>query len=123
VRFVVDAQLPRALADLLQRLGDDVVHVKDLPRGGDTSDRDITRFADAEQRVVVTKDSDFRHTHETGGGPRRLLVVTVGNVRNRVLLALVSDHHDAIVTALAEADFVELGATGLTLHPRPIRGR
>ncbi len=76
MRFVVDAQLPETLVDHLPQLGHDAIHVKRLPRGGDTSDSEITAFADAEDRVVVTKDSDFRHTHETGGHPSRLLLIS-----------------------------------------------
>ncbi len=118
MRFIVDAQLPETLVEHLQRLGHDAIHVKHLPAGGNTSDSEITRFADSEDRLIVTKDSDFRHTHETGGHPTRLLLISVGNVRNRDLLALISAHHDAIVQAFEQADFVELGTTALTLHPR-----
>lgn len=117
MRFVIDAQLPDALAKHLEQLGHDAIHVKRLPAGGDTSDSEVTRFADAEDRVVVTKDSDFRHTHETGGHPTRLLLITVGNMRNRELLALITDHHGAIVRAFDQAEFVELGVNALTLHP------
>ena len=116
MKFIVDAQLPRALAARLTELGHEAMHVKDLPRAGETSDREIADFADANGFVVVTKDDDFRHTHVTGGHPQRLLQVTLGNLRNADLLAHVIAHHAAIVTALDEAPFVELGATGLTLH-------
>ncbi len=118
MRFIVDAQLPAVLADHLESLGHDAIHVKRLPRGGDTRDSEITRFADNEGRVVVTKDLDFRHTHETGGHPNRLLLITVGNVRNRDLLALISAHHDEIAHAFDRAGFVELGTNALTLHPQ-----
>lgn len=117
MRFLVDAQLPRSLAVHLTELGHDAIHVKDLPSGGRTSDSEITTFADAEGRVVVTKDADFRHTHETGGHPQHLLYVSVGNVRNRDLLDHFSAHHAAIVAAFEQADFIELGREALTLHP------
>lgn len=123
MRFVVDAQLPETLVDHLQHLGNDAIHVKRLPGGGDTSDSEITTFADSAGRVVVAKDSDFRHTHETGGHPTRLLLISVGNVRNRNLLALISAHHNEIVRAFEQADFVELGTKALTLHPRRGTGR
>lgn len=117
-RFIVDAQLPKSLAVRLTELGYDAIHVKELPAGGDTSDSEITRVADLDRRIVVTKDADFRHTHETGGHPRRLLLVTVGNIKNRDLLALITAHHVAITAVFVQADFVELGSGALTLHPR-----
>lgn len=118
MRFLVDAQLPRSLAVHLAGLGHDAIHVKELPTGGRTTDSEITSTADADRRVVVTKDADFRHTHETGGHPQRLLLVVVGNTRNRELLEHFSAHHVTIVAAFEEADFVELGRESLTLHPQ-----
>jgi predicted nuclease of predicted toxin-antitoxin system len=83
MKFLVDAQLPRSLALHLVGLGHDAIHVKELPSGSLTTDSEITSIADADGRVVVTKDADFRHMHETGGRPERLLLIVVGNTRNR----------------------------------------
>ena len=69
MRFIVDAQLPRVLVSRLRELGHDAIHVKRVPDAGDTSDAEISRMADADERIVVTKDADFRHSHETGGHP------------------------------------------------------
>ena len=88
MRFVVDAQLPEALVEHLQQLGHDAIHVKHLPRGGEASDSEITAFADAEDRVVVTKDSDFRHTHETGGHPFTRGVSRIADPRATLRLGL-----------------------------------
>ena len=92
--------------------------MKDLPAGSLTRDSDIRFIADADDRVVVTKDADFRHMHETGGHPGQLLLVAVGNTRNRELLDHFIAHHETIVSAFGEADFVELARENLTLHPR-----
>jgi predicted nuclease of predicted toxin-antitoxin system len=120
VQFIVDAQLPDALVRQLVALGHDAVHVKELPDAGDTPDAAVIAFADREGRVVVTKDNDFRYSHEVHGRPARLLHVALGNMRNRDLLAHISAHQTDIIAAFEIADFVELGATGLTLHrPRP----
>ncbi|WP_458040528.1 MULTISPECIES: DUF5615 family PIN-like protein [Bacteria] len=118
MKFLVDAQLPRSLAVHLVDLGHDAIHVKELPAGSRTTDSVITSTADARGRVVVTKDADFRHTHETGGHPERLLLLVVGNTRNRELLDQFSAHHAQVVVAFEDADFVELGRESLILHPR-----
>jgi predicted nuclease of predicted toxin-antitoxin system len=39
--------------------GHDAIHTLDLPDGNATSDAGILAVADREQRVVVTKDTDF----------------------------------------------------------------
>jgi predicted nuclease of predicted toxin-antitoxin system len=116
MRFVVDAQLPSVLAQLLADNGHDVIHVKQLPKAGDTPDAEIIALADAQSRCVVTKDSDFRHGHETNGHPRLLLHITIGNIKNRDLLTLVSAHLGTITNAFEQANFVELGRGTLTLH-------
>ena len=62
MRFLLDAQLPRRLAKRLAESGHDVVHTLDLPLANRTPDREIIRLADAEDRVVITKDADFVDT-------------------------------------------------------------
>lgn len=82
MKFIVDAQLPRILKTHLNDLGHDAIHVEDLPKAGDPPDSELTAFADSGDRVVVTKDRDFRHMHEIGGHPTRLLHITLGKVNH-----------------------------------------
>jgi uncharacterized protein with PIN domain len=63
VRFPIDAQLPARLAGLLSAAGHDAVHTSQLPEGNRTTDAALASYADAEDRVVVTKDRDFRDSH------------------------------------------------------------
>lgn len=116
MRFLVDAQLPVRLARQLARSGHDTRHTSELPDGNRTSDAEITRVADAEDRVVVTKDRDFRTGHLVHASPRRVLLVVTGNVSNDDLLALFDRHLDVIVGALDEVRFVELGPEQIVLH-------
>lgn len=68
--------------------------------------------------MVVTKDRDFRYGHLVAGSPRRLLVVTTGNTSNIALLELFETHLDAVINALGEADFLELGPEAPIVHQR-----
>jgi hypothetical protein len=67
---------------------------------------------------VVTKDQDFRDGHLLARSPRQLLVVATGNITNDALLSLFELHLDAIVSAVDEADFVELSQDALALGRR-----
>lgn len=58
MRFPVDAQLPPALARLLQQHGQAAEHVVDIGPG-DASDSELWRHALAHGAVLVTKDADF----------------------------------------------------------------
>ena len=118
MKFLVDAQLPARLARFLSSAGHDAVHTSDLPEGNRTTDARMAELADGDDRIVVTKDRDFRDGHLLTGSPRRLLVVATGNITNNALLALFETHLDAIVDTLDEADYVELGPDALVVHRR-----
>ena len=118
MKFLVDAQLPARLAALLNSVGHDALHTSDLREGNRSTDAQIVRLADMEARVVITKDRDFRDGHLLSGSPRQLLIVATGNISNSALLSLFEMHMDAVVSALEEADFVELQAQSLIVHPR-----
>lgn len=119
MKFLIDAQLPAKLAQFLRTTGHDVVHTSELPDGNRTTDQALAHTADSEDRVVVNKDRDFRDGYLLSRSPRRLLVVTTGNITNRELLALFDGNLTAIVGALAESSFVEVSPTGLILHAEP----
>jgi len=116
VNFLVDAQLPGRLARQLRGAGHDAIHCEGLPSGNRSSDAEIAALADAGDRVVVTKDRDFRDAHLLRGVPRRLLLVVTGNISNDDLMAAVDANLPEIVSALAEVQFVELSATSLVVH-------
>jgi len=63
MKFLVDAQLPKHLAECLRWWGHDVLHTMDLPLGNSTPDWRINEISVAEQRVVITKDVGFVNSH------------------------------------------------------------
>lgn len=58
MRFLVDANLSPRLAELLRSNGHDAIAVRDVGLG-DASDDEILDRAAAEDRVVVSHDTDF----------------------------------------------------------------
>ena len=115
MKFLVDAQLPSRLARHLNEAGHDAIHTLDLPEQNRTTDAEISRVADAEDRIVISKDGDFRDSHLLSGSPARLLVVTTGNITNRELLAFIEKHLDAIVAAFGGARLVQLSGDDLSV--------
>ncbi len=116
MRFLVDAQLPRRMADLLRQAGHDAVHTLDLPDANRTTDEQILEVAAREQRVVVSKDADFVNSFLLRGRPERLLLVSTGNLRNADLEALLVPNLAAIVAAFDTTHLVELTRTAVVLH-------
>jgi predicted nuclease of predicted toxin-antitoxin system len=108
MKFLVDAHLPPRLCAVLQAAGYDAIHTSTLSTQNRTPDEVINQVSLAEKRVVVTKDSDFYHSHLLQGKPWKLLLVRTGNIRTRELTALFERHLPAIVAAFEGNSLVEL---------------
>jgi predicted nuclease of predicted toxin-antitoxin system len=108
MKFLVDAHLPPGLCAALQAAGHDAVYPRQLSAQNRTPDEVINELSLREQRVVVTKDSDFYHSHLLHGQPWKLLLVRTGNIRTRDLKAVFQTHLPDIVAALDQNSLVEL---------------
>ncbi|MFT4187968.1 MAG: DUF5615 family PIN-like protein [Aeromicrobium sp.] len=96
MRFLVDAQLPPALAKLLRDRGHEADHVTDIAPG-DTPDHDLWLYALRNQAVIVTKDEDFSLMFAMRGDAPAVVWVRIGNTRKAVLLAWFEPLIDQIV--------------------------
>lgn len=120
MKFLVDAQLPRRLARLLESLGHDALHTLDLSGKNRTPDETLRQFALNEERVLVTKEADFMDSFVLHDAPPKLLFVTTGNIPNEDLLTLFRANLPAIVRALTSHSCVRSGP-GRNDDPRVIR--
>lgn len=86
MRFLVDAQLPPALARWLSAQGYLAEHVADVDMGA-ASDIAIWRRAAHKRAVIITKDEDFAiwRAHRTATHPA-VVWIRVGNTRRGELL-------------------------------------
>jgi len=116
MKFLVDAQLPRRLVRHLRRLGYDAEHTWGLESGNRTPDNKVAQIADHDAAIVITKDADFLNSHILNGSPKKLLLISTGNISNQILLRLFERHIDAITSALNESSLVELNQQGLVIH-------
>jgi predicted nuclease of predicted toxin-antitoxin system len=85
VRFLVDAQLPPALARWLAARGHEATHVLDH---GLLEARDTAIWAEAQRRgaVLISKDEDFVPLRTTLADGPALIWVRIGNTTRRELL-------------------------------------
>jgi predicted nuclease of predicted toxin-antitoxin system len=84
-RFLVDAQLPPALARWLASQGHTAEHVNDVGLDG-ADDRRIWDHALHVTGMIVTKDEDFAIRKSLEPGGPAVLWVRVGNTRKQALL-------------------------------------
>jgi predicted nuclease of predicted toxin-antitoxin system len=101
VKFLVDNQLPAALARFLNSRGHDAEHVLDLQMD-EADDPDVWNHAVSEGRALVSKDEDFLHLANRPGAFGTFVWVRLGNCRKQALLAAFDRALPAIVTALEE---------------------
>lgn len=116
MNFLVDAQLPRRLVLRLRNAGHDAVHTLDLPNGNRTSDAEINIISAAEQRIVITKDSDFVDSFLLQKRPWKLLLDSTGNIGNHDLEALFAANLSSIVNGFLNYDYVELTRANVIFH-------
>ena len=98
MKFLVDNQLPAAVARWMQSRGLDAVHVLDLGLG-QADDRAIWEIALNEGRIVVSKDEDFFILAGRPGDAGRLLWLRLGNCRKAALLSTLETTWPSIESA------------------------
>ena len=59
MKFLVDAHLPPGLCGLLQAVGHEARHTRQLPAKNLTTDKVINTLSAKEKLVVISKDTDF----------------------------------------------------------------
>lgn len=108
MRFLVDAQLPPALARWLSENGQTAEHVADL--GLETASDDAIRIEAAQRgAVIVSKDEDFAIGTQILDSPGQVVWVRWGNVRSKELLRRWEAVWPAVLAALNRGEpLVEL---------------
>ena len=107
MHWLIDAQLPRRLADHLTGLSDESEHTLNLPLTNATTDAQVVEQAQKTSAVVMTKVADFVNHFHVHHVPR-LLLISTGNISNNELIALFTKRHAQLVQAFVLFDFVEL---------------
>ena len=88
MKFIVDTQLPPRLAKFLIEKGFDAIHTMDFPDGHLLDDESIRKIAIADNRIIISKDSDFFNSFLIKGVPPQVLLLRFGNITNNDLISL-----------------------------------
>lgn len=108
MKFLVDAHLPSALCELLRTAGHDAIHTSELPDRNQTADSVINAVSVQQERIVISKDTDFYYSHLLVRKPYKLLLIRTGNIGVRDLCDLFRRHLAVIIRALETSSLVEL---------------
>lgn len=116
MRVLVDAHLPKRLSEFLSAHDIESKHTLDLPKKNATPDPEIIRFADDENRIVISKDSDFLDNYILDGSPKKLLIVSTGNINNRNLIQLFEKNLDTLKSLFEENSVIEINEEEIHVH-------
>jgi predicted nuclease of predicted toxin-antitoxin system len=103
MRFLIDANLPPALATWLIAKGHDASHVADRQMAS-ASDVVIWHFAVQTQSAIITKDEDFAKRKVLADDGPTVVWIRLPNTRRRQLLAWFDVALPALVSALERGE-------------------
>ena len=99
MKFIVDAQLPPALAHVLINLGIEAQHVFDIGLASAEDDA-IWRYAENSHAVIVTKDEDFAVRRAMNSAGPIIVWIRLGNSTKQELLRWFSQLFPDILSAI-----------------------
>jgi predicted nuclease of predicted toxin-antitoxin system len=116
MKFIIDAQLPQSLSNLIKSFGYDSVHTIELPDKNFTKDSIVTHISIIENRVIITKDSDFLDSQLLYNKPQKLIIVKTGNIKNNELLKIFENNFTRILLLLNHCSLLEITHTEIIEH-------
>lgn len=99
MRWLVDNQLPPALARFLVDQQHDALHVTEVGLGS-AHDHALWKWAAHERRVLISKDEDFVPLAHQPSSSGQLVWVKLGNCRRVTLIAAFEQSLPTVLTAL-----------------------
>lgn len=113
MKFLVDAQLPKTLSDFPVSKGLDSIHTLELPDKNRTKDKDITKMATEEERIIITKDIDFLDAFFVKSEPEKLIIVKTGIIANKQLIDLFEENLEVLLKMISRSNLVEMSGTAI----------
>jgi predicted nuclease of predicted toxin-antitoxin system len=113
LKFIVDTQLPPLLAEVLKSKGYDIIHTTNFSKGHLLNDSEIRTIAVEEKRIIITKDKDFFDYYLLKGAPPKILLIEIGNSKNKELLDIVRQNFSTIVELFDNSSLVVMQKNNL----------
>ncbi len=106
MKFLLDAQLPPSLKQLFISNGYDCIHTLDLELANNTPDKTINTVSVNEQRILITKDSDFYDSFIIKNEPYKLILVKLGNTSKKELIQFFEIHFVEIIERIKKENMI-----------------
>ena len=116
MKYLIDAQLPILLKNYLEFNGFDALHVLNIDETGRMSDQEISKIANEKDRIVITKDLDFMHSHLIKSEPLKLFIISTGNISNEDLISLFKKNINKIDEKFVDSNLIEMSNTDIIIY-------
>jgi predicted nuclease of predicted toxin-antitoxin system len=84
----------------------ETIHVNEILDKWHSKDKDICTFADENDLIVITKDTDFRNSFLINGTSKKLVRIKLGNLSTSILIKVISENLSAIQTLNSKGGFM-----------------
>jgi len=111
--FIVDTQLPPSLAVYLTVKGFDSVHTTFYTDGHLLQDNEIIDKAINENRIIITKDSDFLDNYILRGSPPKVIIIQLGKISNKELFSYFDKNLNKTISLLKTNNLVIMSKTNI----------
>jgi predicted nuclease of predicted toxin-antitoxin system len=92
MKFLCDVHISYKVVNHLNSIGFETIHVNGIMNKWYTKDKDICSYADTNDLIIITKDSDFRDSYFIKNTPKKLIKINLGNISNAELINVLSDN-------------------------------
>ncbi len=106
MKFLCDVHISHKLVNHLKLLGFEAIHINNILDSWNTSDIKICEFADLNDFIVITKDSDFKNSFYIKKSPKKLIKISLGNISNVDLIQIISENLKHFETLNNQSPFI-----------------
>jgi predicted nuclease of predicted toxin-antitoxin system len=106
MKFLCDVHISYKVAKFLSEIGFEAVHVNQILDRWNTKDKDICRYADENDFIVISKDYDFRNSYFIHGTPQKLIKINLGNISTKEVISTLSKILSSIEKLSANSSFL-----------------
>jgi predicted nuclease of predicted toxin-antitoxin system len=114
VKVLCDVHIAKKVVKFFQDQGINSIHINDILDSWYTTDDNISKYADDNDFIVMTKDADFKNSHFLKKTPKKLLKISLGNISTKKLISLI-DNNLHLLKEKFEKDFCYIEISGDTI--------
>lgn len=120
MKFLCDVHISYRIVRHIEYLGYEAFHVNEILNKWNTKDKDICIYADKNDLIVLTKDSDFRNSFLISGTPNKLVKINLGNVSTNALRDIISENIESMKLLYSKGAFmIEIDQNSATFIRNP----